>query len=766
MSEIIKSLRQRLTRFCRNDKERVFIFGTGQAGQSAYRNIKSTSHVRGFIDNDTKKHGNKLYGKTIYSPERLNTRDYTQILIASMYSGEIMVQLVKTMNVPPDTIRISSWHFQERSSLLKRMYPAALEYKRAKSCDPHFRRACYAAERYEKRPLREDHILYESSNDHGFPCNPYALLECLLNHPDVQEMVHVVAVRDTTREKSDPFRAHSRVRIVEVDSDEYIEYAQTCKYFIHDVSLAPYIIKRKGQIFVTTWHDTLQRKPDHDIGRIWETKETARALLVSDYFISPNEVAARNIFKEHRIDRIFQGKVITIRRPGKDADNACRRIIDIIFKGAEGEDVIHYTDDRMKRVNLLMYPGALHPNGVTTAFLAMLGGINYERYNVTVLLPNDDTGRDYQRLIHPNATVLYDTLPFGYTPAEFKKKRKMEVSGLRHTGRVPVTAFRRNMRRILPDLAFDVVIDFNGYMPEPAATLCFGVEAGKRVIYMHNNLYRDMTIKHPQLHAVFSLYPHFDRILCVSAESLRENIEGAGAYIQKQFGCDISGKMDFTHNMIDPEAIMERARDKPVFREGETLMYRVDNTINAGHDDRYTFNIPAPVKDHVNFITIGRLSPEKNHLRMLKALRLLADQHANVRLYLVGQGPLKDELEKAVRQYGLTQSVVFVYHMSNPFPLLDMCDCFLLSSDIEGQPVTVLEALALGKHVISTDIPGTRSMLKNGQGILVPLDAEALAEAMRAFVESSDNARTKRFDTAQYVRDAIVMYEEKVFTVG
>lgn len=946
MINFIDSFVQRIKGGHDSKKERCFIFGTGEAGQCAYRHIKSTSHVIGFIDNDVKKQGRTLYGKTIYSPERLKVRDYTRILIASMYYGEIMVQLVNSMKLPPEMINVSSWHHQDQPGFLKRFYPASLEYKTLISRNPNIRRACYAAECYENLPLRPDHIMYESYNGREFACNPYALFRYLLNHEDYQNMVHVVAVNDTAQKKLDPFRSHPRVRIVEVDSEAYIEYAQTCKYFINNVSFKPYIAKRKGQIFITTWHSTLLKKLGYDTGRIWETKNTAKALLMSDYFISPNEFTTRFLFKSQGVDRLFSGKVVetgyprndflfntdkqairerlnvppsskllvyaptwreefaakdtvapTLRDvarmrarfpdsvtivvkfhsmvyphlsdedmrqcvPGdmdtnellaatdilitdysgimydymitgnplvlytpdldeyakmkkgfyldintipapvcrtidelaveinkinlsadhlqadayrafargfidKDDGNTCRRVADIVFKGVKNNrDIIDYQDGRVKRVNLLMCPGALPPNGVTTGFLALLGKIDYEKYNVTVLLPNDYAGRQYQRLIHPKATVVYNTIPFGYTLSEYKKKKKMAKKGLRHEKEAPVTAFQRNIRRLLPDLAFDVVIDYNGYSPDWAATLCFGVQAGKRVIYMHNSLYRDMIIKQPQLHAVFSLYKYFDRIMCVTADSLRENIEEAGAYIQKRFGYDISHMMDYTHNMIDPDNIVERARHKPVFKKGRTLLYRIENPINVNPDDLYTFTIPAPVDDHVNFITIGRLSPEKNHIRMLKAFRLLADKHANVRLYLVGQGVMKDELERAVQLYGLGQQVIFVNHISNPFPLLDMCDCFVLSSDIEGQAITILEALALGKWVISTDIPGPRSMLKDGQGILVPATSEALAKALISFVESSGRVKPKRFDPAQYVRDAIRMYEQKVFGVA
>ena len=782
LNAVMQCLIKKLKFFPRTTKKRVLIFGTGQAGQSAYRSIKSTVHVLGFVDNDAQKHGRKLFGKAIYSPKRLKSCDFDQILIASMYSGEIMVQLVNTLNVAPEKIRISSAHLQDQPGTLKRICPASIEYRIRKHRDPDFRRACYAAECYEKRPLRPRHILYEleaCTNEHAEEapgsevesvltqrfdhiCNPHTLFQSLLDHPAYQQMVHVLAVRETTQNQLHSLQGHPRVRIVEIDSDDYIEYAQTCKYVITQRAFKPYIAKRKDQVFVTMWSNALHKRTDCGSGDLWDTKDAARSLVLSDHFVCPDAERARQLIHSLRIDHIFQGKVVVPQHADGDVERICRSVADLIITGIDNEGIVLHSDDRAERIKILMYPGALHPNGVTTGFIALLNAMDHEKHAVTVLLPHNDVGRDYQRLLHPQVNVLFNTEVFGCTLSEHRRKTALERRGLRCERDTPIAAYRRNMRRVLPDVVFDVAIDYHGYHPEPAATICFGADAGKRIIYMHNNLLRDMAIKHPQLHAVFSLYPHFDRILCVSADSLQENREGAGAYIRKQFGCDISAKMDFTHNLIDPDAIKKSAREKPVIQRGDSFIYRVENTINTGQNARYTFEIPAPLADHVNFITIGRLSPEKNHLRMIKAFRLLVEQHSHARLYLVGQGVMKDELGKAVQEYGLTEHVVFVYHMSNPFPLLDLCDCFLLSPDIEGQGIVILEALVLEKTVISTDIPGPHSTLKDGQGILVPPDAEALAKAMIDYIESGDS-KPEPFDTAEYVRNAMCMYEQKVF---
>ena len=74
----------------------------------------------------------------------------------------------------------------------------------------------------------------------------------------------------------------------------------------------------------------------------------------------------------------------------------------------------------------------------------------------------------------------------------------------------------------------------------------------------------------------------------------------------------------------------------------------------------------------------------------------------------------------------------------------------------------ILEALVMGKYVISTDIPGPHNILKNGEGQLVPCSDEALAEAMLSFVKNGKNVGRRKFDSIAYVANAIKQFQEKV----
>ena len=157
----------------------------------------------------------------------------------------------------------------------------------------------------------------------------------------------------------------------------------------------------------------------------------------------------------------------------------------------------------------------------------------------------------------------------------------------------------------------------------------------------------------------------------------------------------------------------------------------------------------------------GRLSPEKAVDRAIRAVARLRDEGQRVRLVAMGTGVLKDELERLIETLKLKDQVRLAGHVSNPFPVIAQGDCFLLSSDYEGQPMVLLEALTLGKPVIATDIPGARAVLGDSYGHLVSPDVEGLAEGMRRFI-AGEVPDASGFDAEAYCEGALQSFFDTV----
>jgi len=131
-------------------------------------------------------------------------------------------------------------------------------------------------------------------------------------------------------------------------------------------------------------------------------------------------------------------------------------------------------------------------------------------------------------------------------------------------------------------------------------------------------------------------------------------------------------------------------------------------------------------------VGVGRLTRQKNFANLVRAFsRLRADREA--RLLILGEGEDREALTELARSQGVEDDVSLPGFVANPYDYLAHADLFALSSDWEGLPTVLIEALALGSRVVATDCPsGPREILAEGRyGALVPTgDAAALADAM------------------------------------
>lgn len=146
-------------------------------------------------------------------------------------------------------------------------------------------------------------------------------------------------------------------------------------------------------------------------------------------------------------------------------------------------------------------------------------------------------------------------------------------------------------------------------------------------------------------------------------------------------------------------------------------------------------------------VQIGRFYPEKGHVVALNAFALLRKSYPDVRLVLIGDGPLRFVLESHVRQLGLADAVVFAGVREDVSAQLGAADIFWMPSEREGLGMACLEAMASGLPVVATAVGGLQEAVSDGEtGFLVPQgDAEALAA--RTALLLNDPALSHRFGT-------------------
>lgn len=133
-------------------------------------------------------------------------------------------------------------------------------------------------------------------------------------------------------------------------------------------------------------------------------------------------------------------------------------------------------------------------------------------------------------------------------------------------------------------------------------------------------------------------------------------------------------------------------------------------------------------------VTIGRLEPQKDHATLIKAFSQIYRRFPAYKLEIYGEGSLRGELEELIRAEGLEDAAFLMGYRSDVLERVSTAGLFVLSSEYEGMSNALIEAMAVGSPVISTDHPigGARMLIDHGvNGMLVPVgDCDAMAYAV------------------------------------
>ncbi len=142
-------------------------------------------------------------------------------------------------------------------------------------------------------------------------------------------------------------------------------------------------------------------------------------------------------------------------------------------------------------------------------------------------------------------------------------------------------------------------------------------------------------------------------------------------------------------------------------------------------------------------LTVGRLSHAKGLDRAVKACKKLLDDGYDVEWYVVGYGPLEEELKVLIQQLNLSDRFFLLGKRTNPYPYIKACDIYVQPSRYEGKAVTIREAQILGKPVVITNFPTAKSQARDGVDALITTqDINGIVAGIRRVIE--DNILRKK----------------------
>ncbi len=291
------------------------------------------------------------------------------------------------------------------------------------------------------------------------------------------------------------------------------------------------------------------------------------------------------------------------------------------------------------------------------------------------------------------------------------------------------------LRRYIAGHRPDAVLAF---LPDPCLSLLlaaqFGAGRTSILLSIHNNI--TQLVDNAKTHTMRempilmqSFYPLADRIVAVS-DGVRDDAA--------QWTGLPAGYFKTIHN--------------PVFRP-ELLALADEGCDHAWFGQ--SAGLPVVV-------AAGSLSPQKDFATLLRAFAVLAEERP-ARLVILGEGGGRDDLLALAVELGVAEHIDLPGHVINPYKYLATASVFVLSSAWEGLPLILIEAMACGCPVVSTDCPsGPSEILENGRfGRLVPVgDTRAMAAAIKATLDDPPNRDSLRTRARMFSREsAVAEYE-------
>jgi glycosyltransferase involved in cell wall biosynthesis len=172
------------------------------------------------------------------------------------------------------------------------------------------------------------------------------------------------------------------------------------------------------------------------------------------------------------------------------------------------------------------------------------------------------------------------------------------------------------------------------------------------------------------------------------------------------------------------------------------------------------------------FVCVARFAAQKNHALLLKAFAEGPAADRKAHLLLIGDGALRKRLESQAQNLGLSRQAHFLGLRTDIPEILRATDVFVLSSDFEGNPLSVMEAMAAGLPIVSTAVGGVPALLESGQqGLLVPPgDSESLSKALMVLLQNQEARNSwgreaarcakEKFDVSTMVQAYEEVYEQ------
>lgn len=302
----------------------------------------------------------------------------------------------------------------------------------------------------------------------------------------------------------------------------------------------------------------------------------------------------------------------------------------------------------MKRIAFFQYD--LSVGGIQRSLVNLLRNIDYSRYEVDLYLFSKNDFWDIS--FPPELHVKYlQPLPKAWSLLPFEWSKR---------------AMKLDFASCQP---YDLAIDFNSYQ-QPCAIGAVTVPAKKRAMWIHNDV--ELKLKDEWKYRVLwnafrGKFKYFDTFVGVSPTLIDPF---------RRMSRVTRGEFLAIPNFIDTAEIYRRMEEEPV-----------DFRVNP---------------ECMNFVAVGHLNHQKAYDIMVDVFAKACKVRPDLHLYILGDGPQREALEKQIASLGMGDAITLLGYQTNPFCYMKKMDAFLSTSRYEGQPLNIMEAIAVGLPLYCT----------------------------------------------------------------
>lgn len=445
-----------------------------------------------------------------------------------------------------------------------------------------------------------------------------------------------------------------------------------------------------------------------------------------------------------------------------DDGHVCERVINTVFNFGGDTKVLSGFSNKGK-IKLLINNDTMKTNGITTSVYNLLENLDYNKYDITLcggVSPGENADEAKQNLcsINKNVRVFFRNTTYSGTIEELINNEMTMTYGVKNAKKkkfFPKDLYEREYKRCFPNTTFDYVINFSGY--SNFLSLVFAANAdAKKLIWMHNDMlaererFADGEVRFRVLDSIYELY---DRMVSCSHSVMEVNIANLSTRKNRH-------KYSYARNLVTDERINECLKHDLWIKHRDNEYY-IKNIFDSVTGKKMIDVIDGIDEGCISFVTMGRLSMEKNHSNLIKAFSKIYEENKNVRLYILGEGPLKKELNALIAKNKLEGKAVLTGNLFNPFGFVSRCDCYIMPSLHEGQPMAILEARMLKMPIVVSNFSTVKDSLYDKGQYLIDTDVDSIYDGMKAFLEGRvPNEHV--FNIEEYNKEAIKEFENNL----